>query len=589
VIEPTERLSVPHRKRLSHTYFINDDGIRELRIDYGLKEISFDEERLFAFGEQLVRVASFTGELATTWGPGYAWDEIRPLLESLLQEGILKRGDGDDDDPRRGGLVPSLVPPSVCPRPRFWSLAACESITRDLAHRAVEIGYLEVFIPAFRIAHPALDADDRQVGEGSVYPPGLRLDRATEWRVCQYSGGRYHDDAPMNVTALKAMIKHWKPIMATILEVRAEVQRRLGLSRDRWTIGQLYTLACMVLALPTFQLVKRGGGSPQPPLHPVLSSLFRITDGIRMATDDMMFSIEHGRPRADEPMTAAALFAYVEQHSIMISLTGVCAGPKPLIDEFLATIIDGVQPAGLDAVALPPEVQAAVSELPAAVDYGLYAMQTWGVTLSLWLAMCRAYERLVAILEPVPPSPAPTADASRLRGRIVADWKLLERFQVTAEATRDVHLRAYQEAYAQAWRAARTPIRQPTLAQEIAPGPEAAIHRTAADQLRAVLGSRFPGGELVEPIVGVLIHYLREEQAILASTTEIQASINALLERPQPARTLVVRDLHVNFAIASSAEIYPYLFDALDDALGIRVECTARSIDVFDRRASQAA
>ena len=99
-----------------------------------------------------------------------------------------------------------------------------------------------------------------------------------------------------------------------------------------------------------------------------------------------------------------------------------------------------------------------------------------------------------------------------------------------------------------------------------------------------MLGVRLPGA-LIEPVVGVLIHYLREEQAILASTTAIQASINALLDRPSPTRPLVVRDLHVNFSIASSAETYPYLFDAIDEALGIRVESTASAIDIIDARA----
>jgi len=48
----------------------------------------------------------------------------------------------------------------------------------------------------YRIPHPALDGDDRQVGEANVWPPGLRLDRETEWRVCQYPGSRYRDVAP---------------------------------------------------------------------------------------------------------------------------------------------------------------------------------------------------------------------------------------------------------------------------------------------------------------------------------------------------------------------------------------------------------
>ena len=305
-LEPTERLYIPHRKRLSHTYVTNADGVRELRIDYGVKEVSFDEERLFPFAERLVRELSFTGEQAVTWGPGYDWDELRPMLEALVDEGILGRGE-QVDDPRGGGLVPSKLPPSVCPEPRFWNLAECESITRDLAGRAIEIGYLETYVAVFRVAHAALDADGRQVGEANVYPWKLRLDRDTEWRVCQYSGSRYRDESPMNITALRAMIKHWKPMMKTLLDVRAELASRLGLLRAPWTIGELHTLSCVVLGLPAYQLQKRGGISPQPPLHPVLSSLFRITDGIRMVTSAMLFSIEHTR-RADEPLTAAELY-----------------------------------------------------------------------------------------------------------------------------------------------------------------------------------------------------------------------------------------------------------------------------------------
>src|ERR1041384_604895 len=86
-LDPTVRLFVPHRKRLSRSYITNEHGARELRIDYGLKEITFDDERFFAFGEQLVTETSFTGQDATAWGTGYTWDELRPLLETLLEEG----------------------------------------------------------------------------------------------------------------------------------------------------------------------------------------------------------------------------------------------------------------------------------------------------------------------------------------------------------------------------------------------------------------------------------------------------------------------------------------------------------------------
>jgi len=324
VIEPADRLCVPHRKRLLPAYVVDDQGARELRIDYGDKAITFDDERFFAFGEQLIAAVSFTGAEALGWGPGYTWDELHPLLAALVAEGVLQRGE-PGGDPRGSGVVASSVPPSVCPVPRAWSAAQCEAITRDLGDRAVEVGYLEAVVPAFRIAHPALDADDRQVGEANVFPARLRLDRPTEWRVCQYAGSRYRDDAPMNVTALRAMIKHWKPMMSAILAVRGELAARLGRGGGAWTIGELHILSSVVLALPAYQLLRGGGASPQVPLHPVLSSLFRITDGVRLTAYEMLFSIDRTR-RADEPMTAAALFERAEQQGLLASPTGYAPG-----------------------------------------------------------------------------------------------------------------------------------------------------------------------------------------------------------------------------------------------------------------------
>ena len=583
---PTERLFIPHRKRLSHSYVTNGDGVRELRIDYGVKEISFDEERLFPFAERLVRELSFTGEQAVTWGPGYEWDELRPMLEALVEEGILRRGE-QIDDPRGGGLVPSKLPPSVCPEPRFWTHAECEAITRDLTGRAIEIGHLEAFVAVFRVAHPALDADGRQVGEGNVYPGKLRLDRDTEWRVCQYSGSRYRDDAPMNVTALRAMIKHWKPMMATLLEVRAELSARLGLTRLPWTIGELHTLSCVVLGLPAYQLQKAGGVSPQPPLHPVLSSLFRITDGIRMVTSAMLFSIEHTR-RADEPLTAAELYDHTEQNGVFIGKTGVCAGPKPLVDEFLATAVDAAPAEGVAGLALPAEVRELLAELPAAVDYGLLGLQTWGVSLSAWLAMARAYRALLTIFE------ATGEGYARVRERLGYDFRGFEKLQITLPYDQDVHLKFYQDAYERSWRAVRSPVGPPTLAEAIAVGPELAMHRAAADRLRAVLPERLSRGELVgsgrapdvESLVGVLVQYLREEQAILAATERIQEAINRLLDRPRPRRPLSVRDLRANYLMVPGINAFPYVFDVLEDELGIRVDCTAHAIEISDRSVS---
>ena len=591
-IAPTDRLFVPHRKRLMHAYVVNGDGQRELRIDYGLKEISFDEPHLFAFGERLVAEAAFTGHEAAAWGAGYDWDEIRPLLETLLDEGILLRGDRLAE-PRPGGVVASRVPPSVCPVARTWSAAECEPITRELTGRATELGYLEAFVPVFRIAHPALDADGRQVGEANVYPPPLRLDQDTEWRVCQYPGSRYRDELPMNVTALKAMIKYWKPILLATLAVRAELQPRLA-ARSPWTIGELHVLSCAVLALPAFQLLQRGGRAPQPPIDPILSSLFRITDGIRMTTYDMLFSIEHTR-RADEPLTAAALFEQAEHRGLLVSTTGVCAGPAHLIQEFLATAVDGVVPAGLAGLALPPGVLAVLGELPDAIDYALYGMQSWGVSDALWLAMSRAYEAVIGTLDAAAaPRPGEPEDGDRgaelapLRDRLRADWAVLERLQITRAYDREVHWRAYQDGYERSRRASRTKVGPETLEQAVAPRADGPLHVATMYQLRAILRARFGGDALgarsIDCIADALVYYLRIEQAVLAHTAVIQDAINALLERARPRRPLTARDLIAYYTMNSGQRVFPYLFDSLEDVLGLHVACTAHSIKVADLR-----
>jgi hypothetical protein len=442
----------------------------------------------------------------------------------------------------------------------------------------------------FRTAHVALDADERQVGEANVWPPRLRLECPTEWRVCQYPGSRYRDKAPMNVTALKAMIKHWKPIMAVILAVRGELQARLGLPQAPWTIGDLHVLSCVVLGLPAFQLMKRGGTSPQPPLHPVLSSLFRITDGVRMTTEDLMFRVEDPH-RADKPITAAELYARAEQRGLLIGATGVCAGPRHMMDEFLATVADGVPPEGIAELALPAEVAELLSELPAAIEYGLHGIGVWGVSLPVWIAMSRAYQELLAMLEPARPF-AEGDIRARLCARLRAEWAVLEKVQITVDHDRDVHLDGYVNGYERSWRASHAPVGQPTHAREIAPSPETAMHREAAGQLRRILGARLargeadPGGRApsIDRIVDVLLRYLRAEQAILATTAAHLEAINALLDRPRPNRPLQVLDLRVYYRLGGDVTSFPYLFDTLDDELGVRVECTTGAIHVIDRR-----
>jgi hypothetical protein len=93
----------------------------------------------------------------------------------------------------------------------------------------------------------------------------------------------------------------------------------------------------------------------------------------------------------------------------------------------------------------------------------------------------------------------------------------------------------------------------------------------------------------VDRIVDALIRYLREEQAALTVAGEIQASINELLDRARATRDLTVRDLQVFYSLHDEPGSFPYVFDALEDELGIHVECTASAITISDRRPAQAA
>jgi hypothetical protein len=585
-LAPSDRLYVPHRKRMRHLYVTNEEGVKELRIDYGMKEVTFDEERFFAFGEQLVRLTSFVAESATGWGAGYQWDEVRPLLEALLEEGIIKTGEGVEDE-RGGGLVSSPLPPSVCPHARLWSSADMEGITRDLAGRAVEVGHLEAVVPSFRVAHAALDADDRQVGEANVYPPKLRLDRETEWRVCQYPGSRYRDDGPMNVTALRAMIKHWKAMMVVLTEVRGELQRRMLRERTKWTVGDLSVLSCVVLGVPAYQLMKDGGVVPQVPLHPVLSSLFRITDGIRMVTYEMLFLLTE-RPRSpNDPMTGADIYNYAEQHGLFITPTGVCAGPKPLIDEFLANAVDGVAIQDAEHIEIPAEVQTVLAELPQAMEYGLYGLQVWATGQANLMVISYATEALLGVLEEAA-SQGPLGEAGeRWLLRLRSDWSELARQQITLPYDRDIHMIAYVDAYERARGASRTPMGKPTFAEHLLPRPAREADARSVAMIRDALAARLSHGALanVDRLAEILMSYCRDEQGILANTGEILAAINSLLRRPEASRPLTFRDFFVYYGMRDAKIVY--LLDSLDEELGIQIECTVASIDVHTRLRSE--
>jgi len=313
-----------------------------------------------------------------------------------------------------------------------------------------------------------------------------------------------------------------------------------------------------------------------------LSSLFRITDGIRMTTHEMLFLSNERTRFPYEPTSAEELHAFAERNGLFISSHGVCAGPRAMIDEFLTTVFSG-KPEDWDAgLAVAPEVEALMTELPAIVDYALLGFQTWCVTRSVWLAMSRADKALRALfaVTPAEVSAGEAALFERMRARLDDDWRTLHQQRIADDYERDVHLQVYVDGYEQSWRALRHPVGPATLAECIAPVTAEREHAIAADQLRDSLSASFTK-IAIDSIVDIVMMYLREEQAILRSALRLQSTINDLLERPPPARPLTVRDLQLHFVMyGGSISRFAYLPDTLEDELGIHVECTSDQIGI---------
>ena len=178
-VDANDELIFPKHKRVVAAYAKNTSGETELHLYYAEKELVFDEPELFAFGEGLAQQARFVAKSATTWGEGYDWPRVQELLAQLLEEGILQRASIHASEPSpHPGPPPSPLPPAHSTVPRTWF--ECDTSMRELTGRPLELGYLELIMPIYRVAHIAMDTEGRQVGEANVFPQHLCLDVPTE-------------------------------------------------------------------------------------------------------------------------------------------------------------------------------------------------------------------------------------------------------------------------------------------------------------------------------------------------------------------------------------------------------------------------
>jgi hypothetical protein len=588
VVSQGDDLVLTQHRRMFAQYLTDEAGATELHLFYGERDISFDEPDLFPFGEALAKNPRFTAGDAASWGEGYDWPRIRDLLQQLIDQGILAHAAhvGRETVPAVDQNRSSPLPPAPCRVARSWD--ECEAITQELAGRPIELGYLELIVPVFRIAHIAVDADQRQVGEANVFPEALRLDVPTEWRTCNLPGTRYQSERPMNVTAMRVMRAHWPQMMAAVLRVRDGYLRRFPEADGAWTVGHVQRLSVAVLAVPTYQLMRRHDRVENGSLHPALSSLFRVVDGVRMTMHHMLV-IPVGEPLRSpvQAVTVDDILDYAERSYSFHSVYGVCAGPRAMVRELLQVLLEGRGDADYASLTLDPAVQAAFNDLDAAIDYGFHGLRVHAAAFSLWPAMARAYARIAEIVETWPSIDTPVFSAfresMRIRGEALRASPLLA--QEDWRSSRDD---MYTDMYDQCGRGVTNTASAVGLAVLLAPA-RTSLDRQTEAKLQDILRSRFErvrgtGDALVLDLSDCIMEFLLRAQAMLRTAIAAQNDISRLLGREQPSRALSAADLNVhNLMQGDDATRQPYLIDELENLLGIAIELDAGGLAINRR------
>lgn len=562
-LDPHEVLHVPKKRRFMHQLVDTEKGGRELRVFFGLKEISFEDPDEIVFGEHLLQQDKFMAAQATSWtrGEPRAWESTRALLEQLLEEGIIERGEGASPPPSETEAFKDFAAyererPAPA-TPKWWN-PDCAPILEEVTGRPLELGYIDTVLPTHRLAHPALDADQRQVGEMNTFPEAIRMKIPTEWKVCNFPGSRFRDDLPMNVTALQAMIKYWRPMLQAVLACREEFIKRYPKAAGGPSLGDIHALGCAILGLPTYLLMRADDPVPNGTLDPVLSSLFRVTDGVRMVAIYLLFLPE--QPMVyDTPMTAAQLHFLTERDNHFLSRRGVCAGPQNMVDEFMATMIEGKPLAGET-----PVIGDWQRFIPEGVDYGLHGVALYSVIFTLWVRMGLAYQK---IREALLANHAPDGEGTLLAS-VKKDWQVIVPGRLSDPTQRAWSEARYTEMLDRAQRGVRgfEDGRQLTLAEALTLAPEF-LGDSARDRLRGVLREQWSGelnAAAIDGVADAILEYLRAERAVLRSANQLQKRINVLLKRPHPTRPLTGFDLAIHHRLRiRTLGVLPYVMDLL--------------------------
>lgn len=588
-LQPHHALVVPLARSAVLQRTTDGAGQPTLTLYLADKEVAWDDPRHFAFAQALVDGAEFTALEAAEAG-ALAWDEAAPMLEALIDEGlvVLAADRPEVTDRHDNRIMPSPLPAAPMASARCWTDAA--SLMEELTGSALDNYWLEVAVPVFRTAHIFLDRDQRHIGEANAFPAAARTDVATEWRGCPYAGNRYQPEKPMNMTALKAMRAHWRQMMGLLLPIREAYLRRFPAARAGWTVAHVERLTVCVLALPSYMLLRCDAPVANGQLHPALSNLFRITDGLRMVMHHMLFVPLYEPMHApDAPVSAETILAYADRNFLFHSEHAVCAGPRFMVEDFLAVLLDGTTPRSGFEAEQDPELAEAAKLVEPAMNYGLLGLQTHGAVFALWPAMARCYADLHTLLTSA--QAASSASGQVLAERFAAHFQALNfRSYLGSEEWRQHRETVYDDMFASCSSGVSARLPDGPLSVMLAkPGaslPTASM-TALTEGISRHFGDRQPA--LVDAFAGIVVEFLIRARNIIALAETIQAEVARVLHRPRPATPLKLGDIQLyNVLMGADQRSVPFIPDELADLFNLRIEVDARHIAIApdDRQAS---
>ncbi len=577
---PFARLVFPDMRSAFLQWQDSASGERMAVIYVGGHELCFEDAADFGFAEMLVRSPEFLAGDAAQWG-AIGWSRARIMLENLLGAGILQHADQWQAPDRYDNRpMPSPLPPAPMGLARSWMDE--ENLVEQLTGTRLDLAWLETVVPVFRTAHLFVDAEGRQIGEANVFPANARIAVPTDWRGCPYAGNRYQPDKPMNASAIKAMRQHWRPMMQVLALVRSSYLERYPAARAGWTVGHVERLTVCALALPSYLLLNCADPVANGALHPVLSNLFRVVDGLRTVMHQMLFVPKYeATVGPDEPVDAARVLDYADRNFSFHSDHAVCAGPRFMIEDMLGVVFEGAEPRSGWGAPLEPALEHAVAAIEPAIDYAFLGLATYGTVFSLWPAMARTYQQIDALLA----REGEHGPAAAIAARFAAHFDALShRSYIASEAWRARREAVYDDMFAQTLDGLGTAHPAELLSVLLDPRrAENSDTRSLAALQQAF--ERVASTQTAQQLARAVFDFLQRGQRILAVASELQERQRLHLSRPSPLAALTLADLNLhNVLLGADVRSVPFLPDELAQVLDLDIAVDAHAIQIAPRK-----